>query len=83
MGEGGQWELGCGEVDDGDHFGFAAVASGPGLGRLDEGVDAFEQAVAEVVAVPGEDALDVLVDQCDEVFDRLEAGAFGAGAPAP
>ena len=30
MGEGGEGELGCGEVHDGDYFGFAAVAPGPG-----------------------------------------------------
>jgi hypothetical protein len=70
------------EVDDGDRLGFVAVASGAGFGCLDQGVDAFEQAVAQVVFVPGEDAVEVFLDQGDEVFDGLQAGAFGAGAPA-
>jgi len=57
MGEGGQLEFGRDEVDDDDHLGFVAVAPGTGLGGLDEGVDPFEQAVVEVVGVPGDDAL--------------------------
>jgi hypothetical protein len=38
--------------------------------------------VAEVVFVPGDDAVPVLFDQGDEVCDGLQAGAFRAGAPA-
>ena len=49
-------EFGCGEVDDGDHLGFVAVASGSGFGGLDEGVDPFEQAVVQMVGMPGDDA---------------------------
>ena len=43
MGEAGELEFGCDEVDDGDHFCFVAVAPGAGFGGLDEGVDPFEQ----------------------------------------
>jgi hypothetical protein len=32
--------------------------------------------------VPGEDAIPVVFGQGDEVLDRLQAGAFRAGAPA-
>src|SRR6476661_2027678 len=64
--------FGCDEVDDGDHLGLAAVAPSTGLGCLDQGVDAFEQAVAQVVGMPGEDALPVLLDQGHEVLDRLQ-----------
>ena len=69
-------ELGGSEVDDCDHLVFVAVASGSGFGCLDQGVDAFEQAVGQVVGVPGEDAVPVALDEGDEVFDGLEAGAF-------
>ena len=48
-------ELGCGEVDDGDHLVLVAVASGSGFGCLDQGVDPFEQAVVQPAGVPGED----------------------------
>jgi hypothetical protein len=76
-------EFGCGEVDDGDHLGFTAVAPGAGFGCLDQRVDPFEQAVAQVVFVPGDDAVPVVFDQGDELLDRLQPGAFRAGAPAP
>ena len=75
-------EFGCDEVDDGDHLDFAAVAPSTGFSGLDQGVDAFEQAVGQVVFVPGDDALPVLLDQGDELLDRVQAGAFRAVAPA-
>ena len=76
MGDGGELEAGCGEVDDGDHLGFVAVASGAGFGGLDEGADPFEQAVVQVVLVPGDDAVPVFLDERDEVFDGLQAERF-------
>jgi hypothetical protein len=42
------------------------------------GVGAFEQAVVTWAVVPGEDAVLVAFDEGDEVFDGLQAGAFGA-----
>jgi len=64
-------------------IGFVAVASGAGFGGLDEGAGSFEQAVVEVVGVPGDDAVPVFFYESDEVFDGLQAGAFRAGASAP
>ena len=75
-------EPGRGEVDDGDHLGFVAVAAGAGFGCLEQGVDSFEQAVVQVGFVPGDDAVPVVFDQGDGVLDRLQAGAFRAVAPA-
>jgi hypothetical protein len=82
VGEGGQGELGGGEVDDDDHLVFVPVAAGAGFGCLDKGVDSFEQSVGQVACVPGDDALPVLLHECCEVFDGLQAGAFRAVAPA-
>ena len=61
---------------------FVAVASGAGLGRLNEGVDPLEQAVAQVVGVSGDDAVLVVLHEGEGVCDELQAGAFRAVATA-
>ena len=48
----GQIEFACDEIDDAGEVASGAIASGFGLGGLDEAVDAFEDAVVDVGGKP-------------------------------
>src|SRR5512144_3349470 len=74
-------EFSGGEVDHRDVVARGAVAAGAAFGSLDEAVEAFEQAVADLAGPPLGDPQPVLLDHVGEVVQRSQVGVAGCLAP--
>src|SRR5205807_9644463 len=74
-------EFASDEVNDGGEVPVGTIASGFGLGGLDEAVDAFEDAVVDVGGEPAKNSSLMAADGFGDLDDGLYAAVGGPKIP--
>ena len=74
-------ELARNQIADGDQMAGGAIAACFGLGRLDEGIAAFDATVGEPGIEGIEDALPVVLQTQGDLFDGFDPAAPRPGIP--
>lgn len=79
--EGSEVEFAGDQEDDRADGRQSSIASGLALGRLEQSVERFEEAVGHARSCPGDDALEVGADHFGHGIHRLDFRAHDVGAP--